>query len=379
MKVAVFCHQPIQSGANQSLYDWVSSANKSILDIYIVLPFPNKALQTLFENAGCTVWIGFYSNPLRHLENRPFAKKVVDFLQFIYAFLFNDISYYVLMRRIIKNNIDIIQSNSFATLAGAIIAKRCHKPHVWHIRELMREDHKIEHFGTIDIESLCRYSDAIFISSFVKEKYSSYKFKSQTVINDQVVYDAHYANEKKFLDSGLCRMMIAGTIMKSKGQLEAIKATRIVHDLGYEIILDIYGKGDLEYIQYAYKDIPYIRYCGQKNNLDEIRTQYDIGLTCSSNEALGRVTIEAMYYGNLVIGADAGFTPYIIQNNAFGFLYKQGDESDLAKKIIYAITHRDESQKKICSAKEYAIDHYSHPIDNLFLAVYEDALNVKEK
>ncbi len=62
---------------------------------------------------------------------------------------------------------------------------------------------------------------------------------------------------------------------------------------------------------------------------------------CSQSEAFGRVTVEAMMSGCLVIGANSGGTMELVSDNETGLLYTSGDYSDLAAKIRLALKYPD--------------------------------------
>ena len=47
---------------------------------------------------------------------------------------------------------------------------------------------------------------------------------------------------------------------------------------------------------------------------------------CSKNEAMGRVTVEALFNGCPVIGYDGGGTPEIIKDGINGFLFKTPEQ-----------------------------------------------------
>jgi glycosyltransferase involved in cell wall biosynthesis len=64
---------------------------------------------------------------------------------------------------------------------------------------------------------------------------------------------------------------------------------------------------------------------------------------CSKNEALGRVTIEAMSRGTPVIGFDNAGTSEIIKHAYNGFLYKEG-ASELSEN-----NEHDHSEQKYSS------------------------------
>ena len=88
---------------------------------------------------------------------------------------------------------------------------------------------------------------------------------------------------------------------------------------GYtDVRLIIVGNGNDGYV-WALKK--YIKKKNLDNNISILPFRYDLSdlrkevsyeIICSQNEALGRVTIEAMLAGNIVIGARSGGTTEII-------------------------------------------------------------------
>lgn len=72
---------------------------------------------------------------------------------------------------------------------------------------------------------------------------------------------------------------------------------------------------------------------GTRNDMPIFRYNMNGELMCSYCEPFGRVTLEGMRSGLVVIGSNTGGTPEIIFDGEKGLLYRQGDPSDLAKKI----------------------------------------------
>ena len=96
----------------------------------------------------------------------------------------------------------------------------------------------------------------------------------------------------------------------------------------------------------------------------KIRQVHDITLVCSSNEAMGRVTPEAMLSHNLVIGANAGGTKYIIKDKVNGYLYKLYDSYDLACKIKYAIENVKISDSIVENGYKFAKKNFDNNTQN---------------
>ena len=71
------------------------------------------------------------------------------------------------------------------------------------------------------------------------------------------------------------------------------------------------------------------------------------------------MTVEGMRSGLIVIGSNTGGTVDIIQDGYNGYLYQQGNSTDLADKIQYVIEHENEA---LCIAKnaiEFTKTHFT--------------------
>lgn len=80
---------------------------------------------------------------------------------------------------------------------------------------------------------------------------------------------------------------------------------------------------------------------GKRSDVDKLFECADIVFMCSQFEAFGRVTVEGMLSGALVIGADTGGTAEILQDGKTGYLYRQGDAESLCSVIQKAVQNRD--------------------------------------
>ena len=122
---------------------------------------------------------------------------------------------------------------------------------------------------------------------------------------------------------------------------------------------------------------------GYVKNIVELRKNMDIALICSNMEAFGRVTIEAMYYENFVIGSDSGATKELIQGK-YGKLYEKCNFKDLAKKITESVNDINQTVITMKKSKEYALDKFNRNIFNEINLFYkeiwkENANNERDK
>lgn len=79
----------------------------------------------------------------------------------------------------------------------------------------------------------------------------------------------------------------------------------------------------------------------------------------SVSEGLGRVVVEAMACGTLVIGSRVGGIPEMIEDGVTGFLVPPGDVGALSDRIRWVLTHPDEARQIEQRAREFAQRFFS--------------------
>jgi len=272
--------------------------------------------------------------------------------------------------KILKDNKpDIIHINGLDSSVGARVAKSLNVPYIWHIRQLLEEDFGIRLHNNNKIYQMLEDADSVIaVSRTVKEKFEKKLGKEIEIIYNGIPLDEYVINNKKPLFSQeTINILLAGRIVEQKGQLEAIKAIKyLVDNAIWNVKLTIIGsmqdnvyvKEIKEYIKrFGLND--YIQISDHVNDLREIRKAHDIGLICSRKEAFGRVTIETMASGMLVIGANTGGTLEIIKDHKNGYLYNQGDPESLAEKIKYIINNKKEAISVKNNGYRTALEKYS--------------------
>lgn len=316
-----------------------------------------------------------YTNKLLTL-----AKHIVKYLAYL--------SGYVTMRKVNNlpvdfSTIDIVHSNTNRQDIGAYIAARYHIRHVWHIREMGREDYNVIFYKKNCIQYMNKNADAfIMISNAVKEKWNKIgidRHKAYTIYDGMETdkINPHTADKKNKI-----RIVITGHVQPNKGQLHLVKAVaKLPLDIRTQIELDIIGEAYPDYKQTIEAEIKQagiekqVHLSGYQNNINELLPAYDIGVTCSKAEGLGRCTLEYMLAGLLTIASDTGANPEIIQNQSTGLLYKYGDADQLSRAIMWGIKH-EEARKSIakagCQAAQASFSKEQHA-KNVY-AVYEKCL-----
>ncbi|KFI85159.1 glycosyltransferase [Bifidobacterium pullorum subsp. saeculare DSM 6531 = LMG 14934] len=154
-----------------------------------------------------------------------------------------------------------------------------------------------------------------------------------------------------------------------KGQDQAISAVCRLIDKGYNIRLyiagDIEDRSIINEIDSLHSK--YIFTLGRVEDMKSLRKSMDLALVCSRSEAFGRVTIESMLSHLPVIGANAGGTTELIDNNMTGLLYHSGNVDDLARCIELLINDSDLYASIVSNAYNFA---KKFTIDRTFNEIY---------
>lgn len=373
------------SGASHSLMDLVDYLNDTEkISVYVAFPGKDGTNVDHAKSKGYKIFVKKYgwwcymkSNP-KTLSIRWFVKY---FLNYPIARFFSDI--------VKKEGIQIVYTNTCTLFLGALIKKYNKKvKHVWNIREFGQEDHGLDIvFGWNRIyKYMNKYTDKIvFISNSLKRKYDG---KIDDENKSVVLYnDIKYSGEdpsKKIKKTSLKNILMAGSIAPGKNQLDAVKAVEILvrkyNFKGFKLY--IVGRKEGKYYEEVFKYVRnnkltrYVEFSGFAKDMASVRKKMDIGVVASSSEAFGRVTIEGMMSGMLMIGADAAGTSELITDGKTGLLYELHNCEQLADCIYAAIKNPEISRKIAKRGFDYATKEFgTNKTGQKLLKVFED-LNV---
>ncbi len=294
------------------------------------------------------------------------------------------------IKQIIRTEkIDVAHNNTSWAYVGAAAALSTNTPLVWHIREFLEEDQKLCIWNKKAGYRLISKADRIItISKSLEKKYST-KVNPKHVV---MIYNGIDPQRFTFMEhqpfqNSLFRFLIVGTVEEWKGQGDAVKACIMLLKEGvnsFELIIagndqSSYAK-QLKALISREKAEEHIRFIGPTNTPEEYYKQADITFMCSCSEAFGRVTVEAMFAGSLVIGAKSAGTLDIIQDGETGLFYKPGDVSDLKDKIFYAINHPEESHIVAKQGQTDALQRFTAEANAMNVnAIYEEVLQERSK
>lgn len=364
-------------GATYSLMDLIKSVEKNVNPIVMV------------KKEGC-VYDYFTKNGIKcivhdfkeDLVAQP--KKFHQYIRFALKYFPNYLTYYIKNRKCAENvaqilkgrNVDIVHINNTVSSVGYDIAKIINSKTVWHLRGFMDLD-----FGWMPLRGWNKYkntlkkTDAVIgITETVLEHHYPSENKNSYIISDAVrsKYDTCFKmpKEKYFL-------FCAGLLTEQKGCGFAITAFAKSNLAASGYKLKIIGKAQPKYLSRLKKIVSsagisdYVDFLGHSERVKDFMSRATAFLMCSENEGLGRVSVEAMFYGCLVIGRNSGGTKDFVFDGKTGLLFndmygcisamKKSTEIDYQKTIRYAQQFAQEN---------FSIENYGKKI----LEVYDKIL-----
>ncbi|WP_338811938.1 glycosyltransferase family 4 protein [Bernardetia sp. Wsw4-3y2] len=283
-----------------------------------------------------------------------------------------------------QKNIDIIHSNSSVFDVGQFVANALHIPHIQHFREFGDKDYfLVPYTAWQDVRQKWQKLDAkIVISKAIQNHHfptensrKNEEGKQNTfliyngVFEKQVFEDLkkqfeqtktnNQTTQKPFIFS------ILGLLHPAKGQNEAIKAFAEVQKKHSNTVLQIIGKSnfkgyqeELENLVKQYSLEEKVIFEGYISNPTSKLLESDALLMCSEAEGMGRVTIEGMACGCVLIGKNSGGTSELIEDKKTGFLYNS-DYQHLAKQMIFVLENQELCNEIRQNAFEFVKENFS--------------------
>lgn len=346
MKIAVFFHDCIvESGATQSMYTLIESWHSLGVEIIAFVPGKGSLLEKL-----CEIGIKCYNIPGANTRYNLGRSRVRQWIVRVYSLVSLKKQKHYVRTKVIallkKEKVDIMYANTTASVIGYFAKQYSNIPLVWHVREFGDLDQNVAFVGgKKKLFKMLGTSDLlVFISKAIEDYYreAAKNCKSIVAYNDlSSKYDIY---RNKSFDNRPLNILSCGALNPGKGHLDVIKAISLLRKKGYNVELYIAGKGDLYLPLYIslidkLKLDNCVHMLGQVKDISSIRKKCEVGVVASKMEAFGRVTVEGMLSGMVMIGANSGGTAELIEHGETGLLFEVGDVCELANCIEKVINN----------------------------------------
>lgn len=313
-------------GSTKSLLNMIHAVRSSVRPVVL---FPRDgALVEKFKRLGIeTIVMPFHTTivPSKGIKSRLYILLKIFREKFT-----NRKTIKRLMPLLVAKQINLIHTNTGAIELGYYLAQKMGVPHVWHIREFMDLDFFcVPLQGFKHFRSLAKKSETISITKAVMTHHGFKDFPHAHQIYNAIGRDEDLVEAPKFPKSPY--FMLCGRLAEGKGMETAIAAFSRFHVKHSDYKLLLIGHIDANYkakIQTLIhpsisESIEFIDYT---DNLVKFYQNATALLMCSENEALGRVTVEAMFNGCPVVGRRSGGTAEIIEDKHTGLLFSSVED-----------------------------------------------------
>ena len=375
--VLYICHDPEIGGSFLSLCNLIHSLAGRVSPV--VLLRRRSEMSEALEAMGCRVLVHEFklnvanANPLFRTCTLPFRR-----LRDAWA---NARCIAWVARRLRDVRVDIVHANSSVISFGGALAARLGAKHVWHIREIydlgLRRQ-PVEGWAAFR-RSLSGADALVAISQAVYDRWDMRKHGMARIIPDAVRPTSEIAFDPS---KEKCVLFCATVLDDSKGaDLAAeIFCRSGLHADGFR--LRYVGtcppacQAKLEGIAARHGQDGALEFLGRRKDVRPFMAKAAAFLMCSRFEGLGRVTVEAMFYGCLVLGLDSGGTREIIENGRNGLLFAGTDEA--AAKLRQLAPDRTLVRRLAAAAAETARERFSEEAyGTKILALYRDLLETR--
>ena len=263
-------------------------------------------------------------------------------------------------RLVREEGISIIHSNSSVIDVGYEIARFTGVKHVWHLREFVDAGLGVRFFGGYKRwKRKVDKSDAVIVISSQLRSYLGYDGVANVFcIPDAVCGESDTVflkeKDKYFL---FCSAKLS-SVKHPEVAIEAFEKSGLARE-GYRLVftgnIDDGYKDDLLSLVIDKSLLHVVDFIGYVPDVKGLMSNAAGYLMCSEFEGLGRVTIEAMFYGCPVIARRSGGTLEIVEDNVNGFMYDSPNEcSSLMRHVAGNLPERI-----IIKAQETAVRRFS--------------------
>lgn len=378
----VFSDNNLASGAFNSGVVLVNRLVQDGYDVLATIPCSGNGEELLkkykikYINIKSYSWIG--------RKSKNIIGKIKNLIKIV-RMIYNIMPYFKYKNLIKKENIDLVHINTTYHYVAALAAKKNKVKFIWHLREFLEEDQNakilLKKWGYSLINSS---SKIICISKAIFNKYENIFDKDKLeVIYNGIDIERFYKPKHIIFEGEKAKLLCVGGISESKGQIQLCEAIGMLKQKNSSINIELNLVGNcsdenrkkIENIKRKY-NISCINILGRKSNPEDYYSKSDIVFMCSISEAFGRVTVEGMLSGALVIGANTAATAEIIKDKQNGLLYDKYDNANLRDTILYALEHKSQMKEIASEGRKFARENFTAELNEKNVSkLYNNLLN----
>lgn len=344
VKVAFVSHDAQLGGASRALVDLVEGLRPMGVECHVMVPGRGPLVGELRRLGAGVAWslVPWWAGATAYPWDRVARSAAVL------------LAVGPLAATLVALRCDLVYTNTMTVPAGALAARLLGLPHIWHLHEYWHERSGL-HLDLgfpLTARVIDRLSNAcVTVSQAVAETFRPFVAprKLRTVYQAVTVRPDGSAEEQALEERARAgrefRMVIAGPVVETKGQADAVFATSRLLAQGIDAELLVVGGVDRRYGEYLRRLAASlglgerVRLLGWMDNPYPILRTADVVLMCSRAESFGRVTVEGMLAGKPVVGTRAAGTTELVREGFNGLLYTPGEPEELAQRLAFLHGH----------------------------------------
>lgn len=360
-----------EGGSTASLINLIHSVEKEVKPIVLVR---SKENLVNFKKAGIKC---FYYPFSQNVADTNRIRGTINYLPRMFRDYFLDKKCVKKVTYLLREeNIEIVHSNSSVIGVGLEIARKLQAKSIIHLREFLDLDFKTKPFwGWKSVKRIIMRSDyVIAITQAIYNHWNVATLNTKSSVMWNAVRKAKTIlpvihNKDKYV------LFCASRATENKGVFDAVEifCKSGLPQLGYS--LRIVGRTEnatrerILRIAKTFTSANQICFLGYVKEIDILMNKASAFLMCSKNEALGRVTIEAMFAGCPVLGRNSGGTKELIKHGVNGYLYNDINEG--AKLLKDIVGYSETTTRLIEEGRSFAINNFSEEVyGNKIIAIY---------
>lgn len=368
MNILVLTHRSnFSGGANRSLLAVLKGLKAKGHNIDVVLPKATGELNDALTKEGINWWhCQYYRMGAKPLSG---ALKLVSYAILYVKYIHHKIKGYEIYKKIKNKKYDVVYTNTILPYCGLFAAEKLNIPSVIHDREPLD--------GT-DVPQIIGYEKFLYnhankiivISSDLRNQWARRGFVDKIVLITNGIPIQKVMISTQDMENGCFNILLTARIAPMKHHMDALMALKKIKVGGVEKIKlffagsegeksdGIYRKMLTEYIDKNGLEDNVV-FLGEVKDMGQLRSHMNAELMCNPDEPFGRVTVEGMRSGLIVIGVNSGGTIDIIVDGLNGLLYEKDNIDDLANKILKVYGDEEYRKRLALQAIEYGNSHFT--------------------
>lgn len=328
-------------GADKVMLDLIKNLDRKKFQAYVVLP-TNGVLVNALKQEGIFVEV----MPYPIMRRKYFNPKGI--IQYVFGLIKYSIK---LANYCEEKNIDLVHTNTAATLEGALVSKKLSIPLLWSIHEIIVSPKLM---FKLTSKLISKYASiTITDSNAVKKHLDSSGYFNEGMI--KTIYngvdsnrfrpdnDCEYLREEWNIPTGAHVIGMMGRVNRWKGQGDFLEAANILMER-YSDLYTVFVGAAFEGEEWRERELeekiaesPYsdrIINKGYRTDSEGIYNLYDVFVLPSTDpDPLPTVVLEAMASGKPIVGYAHGGVCEMVKEGYNGLLAEVRNPEDLANKI----------------------------------------------